>query len=262
MAYIGRLARRLVLLTFVPLLGGCDDGSGCPDTCTDLREFLGGSMTVTVWPDVAMTRWQVRVDLVRPPGVVNPLDCHPLPAGTGATFNGAAMEVQGLGGYNHGFVETCTQPRFFRTEPFDRRGGGTIAIDDGRFMFEVYMPHVLEPQQFRLAAPADGVLRAGNDVVIEHAPAGDTLVSNVPQVTIDARPIDNWYGPLTAVVDGSTVRFLVPENHFRAGTWPVKIDFAPEVIPEIERFHATAPGRPRISYGTKYASLPATLVTP
>src|SRR5688572_11192603 len=129
MAHIGRLARRLVLVAFVPLLGGCDDAN-CPNTCTDLREFLGGSMTVAVWPDIAMTRWQVRVDLVRPPsGVVKPSDCHPLPAGTRATFNGAAMEVQGLGGFSYGgFLETCTQPRFFRTEPLDRRGAGTIAI--------------------------------------------------------------------------------------------------------------------------------------
>jgi hypothetical protein len=251
-------------LVFVLLLLGCDAGPS--EELTYLREYLGGS--IELWPssEPGMSR-RLAVKLVRPQPV-GVLNCHPLPAGTRASINGARMTMQSRGDYNFGSFEFCEDPRFIQTDLVSGSFvSGTLKIDDGRTTLEVVIPHLFEQREFRLAAPADALLRPGDQVVIEHSPPSDTLAPGYagdPGITIRARPYGTQIAELPRVIDGATVRFQAPPPTGNGGRTPaaVSIDFSLEVLPLVDDFQASAEGRPKITFGIGGGSLAATLLEP
>jgi hypothetical protein len=258
------VSRRRGSLVFVLLLLGCDAGPS--EELTYLREYLGGSIELRPSSELGMPR-RLAVKLVRPQPV-GVLDCDPLPAGTEASINGARMTMESRGDYNFGSFQYCEDPSFIQTALVSGSlASGTLKIDDGRTKLEVVIPHLFEQREFRLAAPADGVLRPGDQVVIEHSPPSDTLAPGYagdPGITIRARPYGTQVAELPRVIDGATVRFQAPPPTGSRGGTPaaVWIDFSLEVLPLVDHFEASAEGRPKITLGIGGGSLAATLLEP
>jgi hypothetical protein len=237
---------------------------GCAEDVTELRAFLGGTMVLTHSPEPRQSH-VLMIDLYGPDGSMG---CPPaMPSDTRASINGVPLVVHSRGGHSSSGL-SCKHPRFLYDDI--ERGNGpsaTLAITDGLTQWEVVMPELLHPRQFRLAVPEDGVVGQAGDAVIEHSVQSDRLVNygpgKGPEISIHGRPFGTSYGRVQSVVDGHRIRFKLPViSQTTPPSTGVSLYFFLERQPFVLRFEPSQARAPTIKIGDGFMSVDAQLLPP
>jgi hypothetical protein len=141
-------------------------------------------------------------------GISSKDGCFSLPGGAKVTMNGKPVNIESRGSRMM-FMRSCESVKFSAPTPAPTEEVTTFMISDWGDERVVEFQNVAVPMTMRVLSPQDGILRPGQNVVLERSPATDTVYEGALHVIVrDAAGQEHRRAEL--LQEENRISFVVP----------------------------------------------------